>query len=181
MNREDEPLGDPLAALAERLQLLEDKEAVRAQLAAIARGTDRYDGALLESAIHGDAVLDMGGKAPMSGSAFAAALKPPAEPRPGRMHIISNERIDVDGDVAHSETYVVSCQDVLVEDVRKTRIRAGRYLDRFERRQGEWKLAARCFVDEWGRIDAVGEPVMPGAHAGRPAPGDLSYSQERQS
>lgn len=159
-----------------RLRRLEDVEAIRTLLAEIARGTDRYDSQLLARTIHEDAVLDMGGARTMSGAAFAAALKPPAEPRPGRMHLVSNARIDVDGDAAWSESHIVSCQDVLVEGVRKTRIRAGRYLDRWERRDGRWKLAARTLVDEWGRIDTVGETIEPGAHRGRPAPDDLSYS-----
>ena len=162
--------------LEARLRRLEDKEAISAQLIAIARGTDRFDSALLAGAIDDDALLDMGGPAPISGAAFVAALKAPAAPRPGRMHIVSNARIDLEGDAAHCETYVLSCQDVLVDDVRKTRIRAGRYLDRFERRDGTWKLAARTFVDEWGRVDEVGETVVQGAHLGRPAPDDLSYA-----
>lgn len=171
--REGGHLDDRLEA---RLRRLEDREAINAQLTAIARGTDRFDSALLAGAIDDDAVLDMGGSAPISGAAFVVALKAPAAPRPGRMHFVSNERIDLDGDVAHSETYVLSCQDVIVNDVRKTRIRAGRYLDRFERRDGVWKLAARTFVDEWGRVDEVGESIVQGAHLGRPAPDDLSYA-----
>ena len=167
-------MSDDLSALRDRLQVLEDKEAIRSLLAMIARGTDRYDGALLQSAIHADATMDMGGKA-MTGRAFAGAMTPPAAPRPGRMHILGNERIDVDGDVARSESYLVSCQDVLVEGVRKTRIRAGRYIDRFERRDGEWKLAARTMIDEWARIDPVGEAVEIAGHSGRPAPHDVSY------
>lgn len=165
---------DDLAAMRDRLQILEDKEAIRTLLATIARGTDRYDGHLLASAIHADAVMDMGGKA-MTGAAFAAALQPPATPRPGRMHILGNERVEVAGDTARSESYLVSCQDVLVDAVRKTRIRAGRYIDRFERRDGEWKLAARIMVDEWARIDAVGETIEITGHSGRPAPDDISY------
>lgn len=159
-----------------RLQRLEDVEAIRRLLRDIARGTDRFDGALLTAAIYADAVLDMGGASPMSGAAFAAALKPPAAPRFGRMHIVTNERIDVDGDSAASETYILSCQDVLVDGVRKTRLRAGRYLDRFERRGGAWRLSARTLVDEWSRIDEVIAAVAPGRHRGAPAPDDPSYA-----
>jgi hypothetical protein len=162
-------------AIEARLQRLEDIEAIRRLLRQIARGTDRFDGALLAASIDADAVLDMGGTAPMTGLAFAAALKPPETPRPGRMHIITNELIDVEGDVASSETYILSCQDVLVDGVRKTRLRAGRYLDRFERRGGAWKLSARTMIDEWSRIDEVIEAVAPGRHVGRPAPQDPSF------
>lgn len=169
-------MSDDLADLRDRLRVLEDKEAIRTLLATIARGTDRYDGALLAGAIHADAALDMGGKA-MTGAAFAAALKPPPVSRPGRMHILGNERIEVDGDTARSESYLVSCQDVLVDEVRKTRIRAGRYIDRFERRDGTWKLAARTMIDEWARIDPVGEAIEIAGHHGQPAPDDVSYQR----
>lgn len=169
-------MSDGLPVLLDRVRILEDKEAIRTLLATIARGTDRYDGDLLGSAIYPDAVMDMGGKT-MNGSAFAAALHAPPAPRPGRMHILGNERIDVDGDIAHSESYLVSCQDVLADGVRKTRIRAGRYVDRFERREGIWKLAARTMIDEWGRIDPVGEAIDVGGHSGKPAPDDISYQR----
>jgi len=164
----------PDGALEARLRRLEDIEDIRRLLRQIARGTDRFDGALLAASIDADAVLDMGGAAPMSGAAFVAALKPPEAPRPGRMHILANEQIDVAGDAASSETYILSCQDVLVDGVRKTRLRAGRYLDRFARHDGAWKLSARTLVDEWSRIDEVIEAVAPGRHEGRPAPHDLS-------
>ena len=159
-----------------RVRRLEDVETIRGLLAEIARGTDRYDSQLLASLIHEDAVLDMGSGGDMSGAAFAAALRPPAEPRPGRMHFVSNVRIALDGDAARSESYIVSIQDVLIAGVRKTRIRAGRYLDRWERRERRWKLSARTLVDEWGRIDQVIEAIDPGAYRGLPAPDDLSYS-----
>jgi hypothetical protein len=167
--------GEVLADMLVRLRHLEDMEAIRTLLATIARGTDRYDGALLAAAIHEDATMDMGG-APMTGAAFARALKAPAAPRPGRMHVVANARIEVEGDAARSESHIVSCQDVMVDGIRKTRIRAGRYLDRWERRSGAWKLAARMLVDEWGRIDPVGEAISPGRHLGSPAPDDLSYA-----
>lgn len=167
-------MSEELAALRDRLRVLEDREAIRDTLARIARGTDRYDSELLAGAIHPDAELDMGGKT-MRGADFVAALTPPVTARPGRMHILSNERISLSGDSATTETYLVSCQDVLADGVRRTRIRAGRYVDRFERREGEWKLARRMMIDEWSRIDDVGEAVAITGEGGRPRPEDFSY------
>src|SRR3546814_12226432 len=106
----------------------------------------------------------------MTGSAFAQAIKPPAAPRPGRMHILGNERVDIDGDIARSESYLVSCQDVLADGVRKTRIRAGRYVDRFERRNGPWKLATPTTIREWARIDTIGETIDITSHTEKPPP-----------
>jgi len=38
---------------------------------------------------------------------------------------------------------------------RYTRTRAGRYIDRFERRDGTWRIAARSVADDWHRVDEV--------------------------
>ena len=35
----------------------------------------------------------------------------------------------------------------------------GRYLDRYERRDGEWRIAARVCVHEWTRTDRVTSPM----------------------
>ncbi|WP_156679268.1 nuclear transport factor 2 family protein [Sphingomonas profundi] len=166
-------MGETLEA---RLARLEDKAAIGDVLTAIARGTDRFDPDLLASAIWPDAALDMGGAEPMQGAAFCAALRPPATARPGRMHLLTNTRIEVTGDSGRAESYILSFQDVMVDGVRTTRVRGGRYLDRFEKRDGRWGLIRRTLIDEWGRLDAVGEIVPPGRHLGAPAPLDLSYT-----
>src|SRR3954466_11933000 len=139
------------ADVATRLARIEDRLAIVDLLAAIARGIDRYDRALLAASIWPDADIDMGLDTTMTGAAFAAALKPPAAPRPGRMHVLGNPRVEIEGDRACSEAHIISCMDVMIDGLRQTRVRAGRYLDRFERREGRWGLAARTMVDEWGR------------------------------
>jgi hypothetical protein len=141
----------------------------------IARGVDRFDGALLAVCIAPDATLDMGGDKPVSGAAFVEMLKRPAQSPAGRMHVVSNQRIVLNGAEAWSESHVLSCQTNLVGEGEQTRIRAGRYLDRFIRRDGAWKLIARTFIDEWSRVDAVKEPAPQGAHKGAPAPDDVLY------
>lgn len=168
-------MAEGYGAFAARIALIEDRAAIQDLLYAVASAIDRYDGGALARLIDPEAVIDMGGEAPVSGAAFAAAIKPPATPRPGRMHVISNSRIKVDGDSAGAESQIISWQDQLADDVRMTRVRAGRYLDRFARTAGEWRLVARTLVDEWGRIDPV--DVMPpqGRHLGQPVPADLLY------
>ncbi|MEI9927014.1 MAG: nuclear transport factor 2 family protein [Sphingomonas sp.] len=164
-----------LDILAARLARIEDRAAVEDVLYGIARGVDRYDGALLAHLIDPDAVFDMGGEAPTTGAAFVAAIKPPAHPRPGRMHVVSNAQIVVEGDGARSESHIVSWQDQLVDGARVTRVRAGRYLDRFARGAAGWRLVGRVMVDEWSRIDPVAQTAPQGRHLGRPAPDDLLY------
>lgn len=164
-----------LTELRQKLEALCDREAIRDVLTGIARGVDRFDSVLLATCIAPDAKLDMGGAEPITGAAFAAMKAPEKAPK-GRMHVVSNERIVLDGGKAWSETHVLSCQAIEVGDALQTRIRAGRYLDRFAKRDGAWKLVERTFIDEWGRVDAVSEAAPQGAHRGAPALRDLLYA-----
>lgn len=164
-----------LAALQRTVAELQDREAIRLVLTGIARGTDRFDQALLAACIQADAKLDMGGANPITGADFVDMLKPPANPPQGRMHMLSNERIVLNGDSGWSETQVLSCQQIEENGIVQTRLRAGRYLDRFTRCEGHWKLSERTFIDEWARTDTVDAAPATGANRGAPASHDLLY------
>ena len=65
-------------------------------------------------------------------------------------HCICNMLIEVDGDRAFSETYFIAhhtLQNEKGDDV--FMIAAGRYLDRFERRNGVWKISHRQACYDW--------------------------------
>jgi hypothetical protein len=163
------------STLEARIAAIEDRAALHDMLALIARAIDRYDGAALTRLIDPQAVIDMGGAATMTGAAFAAQIKRPVEPRPGRMHVLSNVLVTLDGDAASSECQITSWQDQLADGARVTRVRAGRYLDRFARTDTGWRLTARTMIDEWSRIDPVGQVAPQGRYLGQPAPDDLLY------
>jgi hypothetical protein len=64
------------------------------------------------------------------------------------MHFITNISIDLDDDNAHAETYEITvgrCKQNTATD-----LHSGRYIDRFEKRNGRWAIAARRYVYEWG-------------------------------
>jgi hypothetical protein len=62
-------------------------------------------------------------------------------------HFITNIRIDIDGDVAHSECYVLFVQRR--RDTGALDLGGGRYIDRLERRADAWRIAARELVIDW--------------------------------
>ncbi|MNG25643.1 hypothetical protein D3C85_1152060 [compost metagenome] len=69
-----------------------------------------------------------------------------------------NHRCDFDGPTtAHSETYwIFSGLNQLGAPLT---LSGGRYLDRFEKREGRWAIAARKCVIEWtGALDSVDMP-----------------------
>lgn len=48
---------------------------------------------------------------------------------------------EIDGDTAHAESYVIVV--LLSNDGRHAQVISGRYVDRLERRDGEWRIAVR--------------------------------------
>jgi hypothetical protein len=62
-------------------------------------------------------------------------------------HIITNHVCDLDGDVAHTETYwMFAAMNV---DGAPLTLSGGRYIDRFERRDGRWAIALRKVTSDW--------------------------------
>ncbi|MDA8280015.1 MAG: nuclear transport factor 2 family protein [Actinomycetota bacterium] len=81
-------------------------------------------------------------------------------------HFLANILIDVDleAGVARSETYTVAYHRYTRRDGRPGDMVAGlRYVDRFERRSGEWRIAARVCAFDWWRSDPVAGDVSWGA------------------
>jgi hypothetical protein len=57
------------------------------------------------------------------------------------MHHITTHLCEIDGDEAHAESYVIGL--FLNPDGKTARLIAGRYADRLERRNGEWRITLR--------------------------------------
>lgn len=61
-------------------------------------------------------------------------------------HNITNHLCELDGDTAHCESYVIG--GLFWLDDKTTTLAFGRYLDRLERRNGEWRIVARrCTIE----------------------------------
>lgn len=110
-------------------------------LARHSRGVDRAHAALIASAYHPGATVDYGffrGKAsalaPMLAGAMAAA--------PPTLHRTAPPMLRLEGDRATSEAYVIA----YVQEPGMQRLIFGRYLDRLERRGGEWRITHRHYV-----------------------------------
>lgn len=132
-------------------QLIDDilaRQALHDLCMAYARGVDRGDGALLHGVFHDDATVSVG---VFEGSAheFAEMMVAPAPERVRTFHSIANEWFDVKGDKAVGESYVIAVSTWRVDGKETDGIVGGRYLDRFERRDGVWKLSHRTFVLDW--------------------------------
>jgi hypothetical protein len=129
------------------LQDLLDREAIRECLHRYCRGIDRADEAALRSAYWPDAT-DSHGAYKGSATGFIDQALPKLRAGGRYFHAICNMGIDLDGDAAAVESYFLALQVSASASTQETFL-AGRYLDRFSRRAGEWRIAARTVVYDW--------------------------------
>jgi hypothetical protein len=135
--------------MADALDILLSKQACTELVYTLARGLDRCDRDMLQSVFHPDATDDHGG---FKGTAaefvdWVVGLLPTME---RTQHLIGNVLIDVAGDHAVGEACFMANHDMMNADGKPIRmIAAGRYLDRFERRDGVWKISHRHAVYDW--------------------------------
>lgn len=62
-------------------------------------------------------------------------------------HYITNNDIDIDGDTAHAESYVLTA--ARKKDSLECVVVGGRYVRRLEKRDGEWRIAATVCFAHW--------------------------------
>jgi ketosteroid isomerase-like protein len=139
-----------------------DKQEITEVIYRYCRGIDRCDYALVRSCYHPDAIDDHGD---FRGGVddFIAYVEQGLQRFERTMHFIGNVLVDVRGDRARAESYLTAYHHLGESRTKPERdfIAWLRYLDDFERRDGEWKIAARACVFEFSRID----PVHPGGWA----------------
>ncbi|HZO80575.1 MAG TPA: nuclear transport factor 2 family protein [Candidatus Binataceae bacterium] len=139
------------------LRELADKQEIHEVLMRYCRGIDRCDAELLRSVYHPDASDNHGlfvGKAVDFIRWALEGLKRDLSTK----HYVTNELVELRGDVAHVESYLLAIHHRTArEGGLVDLVMAGRYVDRFERRNGEWKIADRKVILDWARIDPVGK------------------------
>jgi hypothetical protein len=130
-----------LEQLRSDVQYLKDRQAILDCIARHARGHDRHDIELLTSAYHPDGTDEHGhaiNPGPKYGE-WANAIHGAGSQL--HTHNITTHICEINGDLAHCESYVI----VLLLDKNGTTARmiSGRYIDRLEKREGQWKIALR--------------------------------------
>ncbi|MFE7423830.1 nuclear transport factor 2 family protein [Rhodococcus sp. NPDC057529] len=139
------------------IQRLIDKEAIWQCALRYTRGLDRLDIDLFRSAYWEDATSCHGH---VNGSVddFLDWWLPMQNVREVGQHSLSNHWVEFDGDDnASGETYFLASIKNLETDV--VELLAGRYVDEFERRDGEWRIKTRVLIFEWqSTLDAAAMP-----------------------
>jgi hypothetical protein len=147
-------------------------EQVRAALARYARGVDRLDLELALSAFHPGAVDHHGGTVGDPVETFPVIFERLRGHTAGS-HLLGQSSITLlDEASAAVETYALGFHRVGGRDLQL----GLRYVDRFEARDGDWRIVERHVVEDWRRSDPAPDDTTPGRfEAGRRDPADRSY------
>ncbi len=131
-----------------RMAALLDKQDCIELVYTLARAIDRCDARLIAECYHPDATDDHG---IIKGDidTFIAAVIPMLQGMTRTQHNITNILIRPDGDDARGEAYFVAQHSLDAAEGGEEMFAAGRYLDRFTRRDGVWKIAHRLAVYDW--------------------------------
>jgi hypothetical protein len=122
-----------------------DVEAITGVLVRYATAIDTKDWPLLRSCFIGDVVADYGDIGTWRGIDDLVGFMDAAHAGMGpTQHLLSNYRIDVDGDLASSVTYVHAVT-VLARDPDDWIDTIGVYEDRLVRAEDGWRIAGRTF------------------------------------
>lgn len=131
-----------------RLEIAADKAECAEVVARLARAIDRCDAEALRDCFHPDATDDHGA---FKGTAaeFADWVMPVLKTMKRTQHIIGQSLVEIAGENAAAESYFLAHHHIDTPDGEILMIAAGRYLDRFERREGLWKISHRRAVYDW--------------------------------
>lgn len=155
------------------LQELLDKQAIAEVLYRYARACDRADEVLLRSCFHPDAT-NRHGRFDGSAADFCSFAMKIVHSNKREKHTVSNVLVEVDGDTAIAECHYLAYHRRFdaATGAEEDYLNGGRFIDRFERRGGEWRIAARVGLIDYERFDPVTErgfkqlqPHQTGQHA----------------
>jgi hypothetical protein len=122
------------------------------------RAVDRMDFTLLRSCFHPDATADYGF---FQGGpdAFVEMARRELQAFVGTVHFTGNQLVEVSGDSAWAEHYTTASHRIAADESGPLRdyVTIVRYVDRLERREGDWRIARRILILDSSRTDPVPE------------------------
>ncbi len=150
-----------------------------------ARGVDRADAEILKSCYHENAIEEHGSTYAGPAHAYIDGAVPRIKKMGVMAHYVCNISTELDGDKAYVETYVLTFARFDKDGDPWDTLTGGRIVDRFEKREGVWKIAHRKMAFDWNRDAPSSEgwclgffkPGDPKMLLGRKDGGDLSYQR----
>ena len=132
-----------------QLQELLDKKACEELVYRYSRTQDWLDTPGQHSCFRPDADIDFG-FFQGNGHDWVEMVMPHEQAAIRRWHLCTAAMIQVNGDHAKGECYGIAVGTGLDENGNAVdRMYGGRYLDEFERRDGEWRISKRTYILDW--------------------------------
>lgn len=128
----------------EKIQNLLDRQDILDCINRYTRALDRHDDELLASVFHTDAIDNHGEWIGGRDEFVQWANYVCHNHLNAHMHHVTSHTCELDGDTANTETYVLYIHRY--KDGKVVQMAGGRYVDRFEKRDGEWKIAMRRLI-----------------------------------
>jgi hypothetical protein len=181
-----------LAELDPQVRYLKDRRDIFDVSKRYTRGADRHDKDLVRSAFWPEATISFG--APMSRDEYVEWEEGVLAGYAAHQHHVTGQTVDVDADTAHVESYVIYFlvpRDRAADDTgpatlgraattQKTHLGSGRYVERWERRSGEWKILVREYVEDLSLKGDTEDLCTEGRCLGSWDKSDLSYVRPLQ-
>jgi hypothetical protein len=148
-----------IEALARQLGELSAKDTIRDCIYRINRGIDRIDEPLMASGFHPDAMVRWGTKEHVDLATWIKEAIRVQHTTQRVQHLVGNILIDLRGDEADVESYEIGRHLTPLPNGMKDLIIASRYIDKFARRDGTWRIVRRDKVADWVRIMEGTDPL----------------------
>ncbi len=168
------------------LQQLLDKQAINELINTYCMASDRHDHEKLRDLYHDDAIDDHGGFFKGLASEFIDQLPAIQAPMKILHHNLTTINIILDSThetctYAEGEIYVLAYHQAETEEGLIDLLIGGRYLDKYEKRNGEWKFIYKAVLADWAKIDnpsqtQLDHPLLTGSYIGQPGHSDPAYS-----
>ena len=113
----------------------------------------RFDRELVLSAFHPDCLDERGKFVGFPEEFVEWAFNQHSEAHLSHPHCLLNHSCEIDGASAHAETYFLFVS--MNRTGKPVTIGGGRYVDRLEKRNGEWRIAARVTLRDWSLLDEI--------------------------
>lgn len=169
------------APLDPAMRLLIDKQEIFELSARYMRGLDRIDLDLLKSVYWPDAT-DARGFVDGNAHDFCDFAVDILSEHLANHHMIGQALIEVEGDTAYGEIYFQAFHRVVQDGGERDFWVIGRYIDRYERREGVWKIAHRAELNDSCSDHPATDKWLrdtPQALRGARGADDLSYNRDR--
>lgn len=178
-----------LTALDPQVQYLKDRKDIFDTIKRYTRGADRHDKQLVASAFWPEATISFG--TPMSRDEYVEWEEATLALYAAHQHHVTGQTVEIDGDTAHVESYLVYFlvpRDRSADaagaatlgralTTEKTRLGSGRYIERWERRDGDWKILVREYVEDLALLGDTVDLCTAGRCLGSWDRNDPSYAR----